>query len=418
MLFKLLEELLPESMGFTWIFAMKSDSVRKVPSGEIIDTFFPSFEWRPDIALFHSKLKIPLLIVEVKNEQSSKTGSDPLAQCIMYYCQFISRKDSTHHCFGCPCFLMLSDGTHIYIYGVTVHRDNEIRCSLLFDFEFSIHSYCAVFIRAFEILKQSIIMLVNEFYDFFSDTGPETILPSQRLKLWIFKRNTPALLRRYWDSVLAFPSNFKISGGAFVSLLRNKNSIEAQCVLAKLGHSPLVQQVTKIGDWYAVFSQDASELSHRVAYGLKESLTKFHQMGFVHGDVRDCNLVNGYLIDFETAGLVGYARYPITWNVVRTVDRRQFYQRSPFPFTPSTAGQNEMDEDEKDSDEEKIYPGIVLFDTEAYRVDWHPDVARLETIFPGHDDYTYSHVKVTSVTKSSHCLYNLSSMISPKQSEP
>ncbi|KAL0213047.1 hypothetical protein RCL1_006673 [Eukaryota sp. TZLM3-RCL] len=429
MLFKLLEELFPESMGFTWFFAVKSGSVLNVSTGDCISSFIPSFEWRPDIALFHSVLKIPLLIVEVKNERSSKTESDPLAQCLTYYCQFACREDSSQHCFGCPCFLMLSDGTHIYIYGVTVLRDNEIRCSLLFDFEFSIHSDCAVFIRAFEILKQSIIMLVNEFHDFFSYINTK-LDDSAFILLSKVKRNTPAVLRRGDLHAECYPSNFETSTGSFLTLIRNKNSIEAQSVMAKLGHSPPVQQVLKIGDWYCVSTESAFKKSPLNVIDLEDRLNKFHQMGFVHGDVRDCNLVNGFLIDFETAGLVGHARYPITWNVARTVDRHLFYPKSPFPFKSQHSKEvKETDEErmesvevKEESDEEeaksriKIYPGLVLFNSDARRVKWHQDVGRLGTILPDHDDFTYRHVNRTSTTTdSSRFMFNLSSMISPQK---
>jgi len=56
---------------------------------------------------------------------------------------------------------------------------------------------------------------------------------------------------------------------------------------------------------------------------IEKRLVELHQAGFVHGDVRDVNIMirkdsklGFMLIDFDWSGVVGEARYPINVNKV------------------------------------------------------------------------------------------------------
>jgi hypothetical protein len=84
------------------------------------------------------------------------------------------------------------------------------------------------------------------------------------------------------------------------------------------------------GDWYMIVMDDISgaydEFNALVRSGalheeIKEKLVALHQAGYVHGDVRDTNMMvrkdgqSGFmLIDFDWAGRIGEARYPINVN--------------------------------------------------------------------------------------------------------
>ena len=104
-------------------------------------------------------------------------------------------------------------------------------------------------------------------------------------------------------------------------------SIELHDLCFRLGHAPQILSFKKLpGDWYVVameYLPCASRLSS--AFGLatyretwKEQLWTlvhaFHEKGFVHGDLRDPNIVCSgqqvILLDFDWGGKDGEATYP------------------------------------------------------------------------------------------------------------
>ncbi|TFK50474.1 hypothetical protein OE88DRAFT_1808792 [Heliocybe sulcata] len=111
----------------------------------------------------------------------------------------------------------------------------------------------------------------------------------------------------------------------------------AHSYLASRGLAPMLRRCVQISaDWVAVImdispykvlcDMDLSEADkEKIRHKVKSALDTLHQGGFVHGDVRDTNLlvdvqslesedVAIHLIDFDWAGRIGEAKYPLGIN--------------------------------------------------------------------------------------------------------
>ena len=137
---------------------------------------------------------------------------------------------------------------------------------------------------------------------------------------------------------LVFSANVnQPSSGECIIKFTWQYSEAAHGFLAILGLVPAVRKVIQISaDWTAVI-MDKSE--YKVLYGMVLSkaeqekvrckvssiIQTLHKGGFVHGDIRDTNLlidrasltsdnVKIHLIDFDWAGFIGEARYPVEIN--------------------------------------------------------------------------------------------------------
>jgi RIO-like serine/threonine protein kinase len=73
-----------------------------------------------------------------------------------------------------------------------------------------------------------------------------------------------------------------------------------------------------VGDGYRCF--DGASRGDRLYEEMREKLAGLHQAGFVHGDVRDTNVMvlqgsPGFmLVDFDWAGQIGEVQYPMNVN--------------------------------------------------------------------------------------------------------
>jgi serine/threonine protein kinase len=96
-----------------------------------------------------------------------------------------------------------------------------------------------------------------------------------------------------------------------------------------MGFAPALKGFETIpGGWYMVVMDAMSDFclfwerpSATLYEPLKEKVVALHQRGYVHGDLRDTNLMvrkNGkpglVLIDFDWAGEIGKVRYPMNVN--------------------------------------------------------------------------------------------------------
>lgn len=77
-----------------------------------------------------------------------------------------------------------------------------------------------------------------------------------------------------------------------------------------------------VGDGFVHFDQLPHEPRHRVKDEIKDKLIALHQAGYVHGDIRDTNVMvkksdtmDIMLIDFDWAGEIGKVRYPMNVNI-------------------------------------------------------------------------------------------------------
>ncbi|TDL21501.1 hypothetical protein BD410DRAFT_704093, partial [Rickenella mellea] len=99
--------------------------------------------------------------------------------------------------------------------------------------------------------------------------------------------------------------------------------------LASDGYAPTLRQCIRISSEWIVVVMDWSKykplLEVKVRSKVKNVVNTLHEGGFVHGDVRDINIlidpkslesddVKVHLIDVDWAGRVGEAKYPIDIN--------------------------------------------------------------------------------------------------------
>ncbi|KAL0224811.1 hypothetical protein RCL1_002723 [Eukaryota sp. TZLM3-RCL] len=374
-IFKALEIIFESTDKLSWYYSKGTASARDVSNTtDAPDTLLEHCPWKPDIALIHSELHCPVLIVQVNNERTSSTSADPAAQAVTYYCEYMSSIYRIHSRFGAPCFIMTSDGTHLYLYSVCLIGE-FIRCSLLFDFEFSIHWNFGLLVRFFEILKLSSIALMNEYNCSLRKIIPLILLGASLPQL------PPQLQGMSMNSIPQHPMQF-FGSGSYATFLRNKHSIDAQYSLSLLNSAAPIERVEQVGEWFFVKSLNLESIlsNHELlikaqAADLKKSLEKFHDFGFVHGDARLNNIVREkFLVDFETAGLLGHARYSSNYNLPPVLRRNQFYPSDSYPFKegPTT-----------DSIGKKIYPPHVL--VKYFVTDWDKEVKKSGLICVKHD---------------------------------
>ncbi len=101
------------------------------------------------------------------------------------------------------------------------------------------------------------------------------------------------------------------------SIAAHQSMAAAGCAPALLGSAKLVQ-----GWWLMVqeFIDAVSwdDVSEKPCDSLEVAVHSLHDAGFVHGDLRSCNILvassSAYVVDFEWAGQLGTARYPYFMN--------------------------------------------------------------------------------------------------------
>lgn len=106
-------------------------------------------------------------------------------------------------------------------------------------------------------------------------------------------------------------------------------SMEAHLICASMGFAPALKGFERVaGGWYMIvmdaITDEFSLLdspSASLYEPIKEKVVALHQRGYVHGDLRDTNLMvrkDGapeiMLFDFDWAGEIGKVRYPINVN--------------------------------------------------------------------------------------------------------
>jgi serine/threonine protein kinase len=106
-------------------------------------------------------------------------------------------------------------------------------------------------------------------------------------------------------------------------------SQEAQTICASMGCAPKVRGFEQVaGGWYMVVMDYIGEEYGALGYPsgalyelMKPKLIELHQRGYVHGDLRDTNVMvrkegkpGVMMIDFEWSGRIGEVRYPMYVN--------------------------------------------------------------------------------------------------------
>ena len=125
-------------------------------------------------------------------------------------------------------------------------------------------------------------------------------------------------------SCLCFKAVLQPHGqSVFIKFCRSYSTAAHQ-TMAAAGHAPALLGFEQlVQGWWLIAQEfvDAipwDEVVDKPVESLKAAVRDLHSAGFVHGDLRGCNILVAagvvYLIDFEWAGLVGTATYPYFMN--------------------------------------------------------------------------------------------------------
>src|ERR1700729_2366526 len=185
--------------------------------------------------------------------------------------------------------------------------------------------------RHFGALKRAVVSLSQCYNQKSSGSLPS--LPDAR---YPFKSSFTALDT---STECRFEYLSSISGG-LVFLAKTENSekvcvkfarqysMEAHSICSSMGFAPALRGFERVaGGWYMiVMDAITDEFGHvdkpsALYEPIQEKVVALHQQGYVHGDLRDTNLMvrknsapEMMLFDFDWAGEIGKVRYPINVN--------------------------------------------------------------------------------------------------------
>ncbi|KAG6883758.1 hypothetical protein C0993_003959, partial [Termitomyces sp. T159_Od127] len=286
---------------------------------------------------------MPALIRECKNE--SGVG---LNEAIAYYGNYLlnALKDYSEYNTRFPCLLFVDVGTHVGFYGA-VWDGLRIRVEPL--------------TRGFDLMtpwkekedRYKMASILDALVETarFIENHYASIVKEKSLKL---RRQYP-FLSSYRDDVEQRDIGFtygeqlgedKLLFSAVTDSIEfivikftTQYSVDAHKYLARLGLAPRIRQSVRISaDWFAIimdwsdytnlyeFGSHLSELQRdKVRSRVLDIVQELHRGCFVHGDIRDTNLlvdidslvdevVQIHLVDFDWAGRIGEARYPYGLN--------------------------------------------------------------------------------------------------------
>ncbi|KAI5986002.1 hypothetical protein EDC04DRAFT_2589995 [Pisolithus marmoratus] len=286
------------------------------------------------------------MILEVKSEVGSK-GAEPYCQAILYY--FEGSKDEVTKAskkqtqFNFPCLIITLFGPHLSFSGaVWTDRPNyQILSTVLPLFwhptdtvmRQSAARRIGAFTKACQRLKE-LYVNYNRTPENFKDLQPE--FPHPRCYKILDKQDWVHF--RYIHSLEASKLLFIVETDAgqklCVKFARSYNRVvHEQC--AAWGISPSLKGLEAVpGGWhmvvmdllegyeclYDIRHNLSREQRERLRDELRRSLQKLHQIGLVHGDVRDANVMvtkdrlGWMLVDFDWSGKIEEVRYPMNVN--------------------------------------------------------------------------------------------------------
>lgn len=127
-------------------------------------------------------------------------------------------------------------------------------------------------------------------------------------------------------SCLCFKGFIQPHGQAVFIKFCRSYSTAAHQAMAAAGYAPALLGSEQLVQGWLVIVQESvdavpwDEMVDKPVEPLKAAVRALHAAGFVHGELRGCNILVAtsavYLIDFEWAGLVGTATYPWFMNHV------------------------------------------------------------------------------------------------------
>lgn len=379
------------------------------------DRMFAQTKSKLDMAFYAPSLESwPLAIIEAKNEEHSSTKADPIAQASHYYIQQLENSPLRGAC-NAPVLILKIVGTHVTAFAVT-HSGHDINgpavvgVDLLVDVDMGVNplqdedrllKVDAFWLAVkecmrelmYEIAMQLVIDLARPSQDIERDLAwrPAYALP------WIMEAGSFRFQyeKAFGPNKLAFLvrlDNERQNEHMVVKFVKHQHYARApHDLLARHGFAPRIFHEEVIGkkwtilimEWMrdmcdvAVFKDTGGILTEEHRRNERRALDILHSAGFVHGDLRDANvMVDGNdrvcIVDFDWSGVHGNTRYPvmnqvdIQWppGAARGAPIQQDHDRwwhnaryrhllEHNQDDTATVGNADEDRDEEDKDEEE-----------------------------------------------------------------
>ncbi|KAI0252373.1 hypothetical protein BJV78DRAFT_350633 [Lactifluus subvellereus] len=305
---------------------------------------------------------MPAAIRECRNEHG-----DVLFQVILFYGNFLNKALEDPLCYhNCdtrfPSILIVDMGSYLGFYGAAWDGVRVRVEPLTPIFDLSTHWRETKARHAIASSLDALIVAVRNIqahYDAVEAEAKANPVPSREYDLHLQKARGYPFMTSYNDNgqEITFTYDARLDNAKliFSATLNQPNSDQclvkftrqyseaAHNYLASRGSAPTLRQCVRVSaEWTAVI-MDRSK--YQVLYGLslpeadqenvrrkvKSEMQMLHNEGFVHGDIRDTNLlvdldslasddVVVHFIDLDWAGRIGEARYPIGVNT-KTVKR-------------------------------------------------------------------------------------------------
>jgi hypothetical protein len=279
--------------------------------------------------------EVPIVIVEIKNEEGC-TKSEPLVEAMGYYNCFaraaiIANSDIP---LLWPSLIILHVGHSIRVYGaVTFVRATNTQtnvpyylCEHLYSLQLNGHDEKVTV----EMCKFLLVLRdqVKSLLEFRSNVGQDPACAGIPFPIHM-DRN----FLTHTGLVEVVPNTRVYINGTFVWKFTTRYSEEAHNCAHQLNIAPKLCFAETYGEWSLIRMQKISGVvvnrqtlcdNSRLWQDFKENVALFHQAGFVHGDMRQQNIMFGclpessekgfFIMDFDWAGVKNQVYYPILIN--------------------------------------------------------------------------------------------------------
>ncbi|KAM6501181.1 hypothetical protein JOM56_004195 [Amanita muscaria] len=265
-------------------------------------------------------------IIDFKNDVGSK-GAEPLLQSIHYYLESNRRRAPEMPSSVLPCMILMVFGPYMCFVGAAwMDRPvSQVLSSILpFYFDFSDTRLRAMAARHLGAFKKAIRSLQDYYHNDLSRKHITSLVDSSEHHFKYVKQHEHHRLFFFG----------KLSDGRGICIkFTHDYSPAVHSLCASKGFAPKLLGFEGLpGGWWMVVMEHINEnymqfhdleSHHRssVLEYLKQFLTFLHANGFVHGDIRDTNIMvprsgepHFFLIDFDWAGRIGEVRYPMNVN--------------------------------------------------------------------------------------------------------
>ncbi|KAI0255340.1 hypothetical protein BJV78DRAFT_1350597 [Lactifluus subvellereus] len=298
------------------------------------------FETDGDIS--HEEFRYAL--AEIKNDFGS-SGADPFAQAILYYLESTRKQAPVMLGSVLPCMIVVIIGPHMGFAGAAWNDRPVIQVlstTLPFHFHDSDTNLRTVAARHLGAFKKAIRAL-ERYYRSELAVSQASHQPSSHGRIFPYQTDFTSLadlkthhieyVSQLIPDKLLFSGKLSDDRDVCIKFTRHY-SPEAHSFCSLAGYAPELLGFQPIaGGWvmvvmdligfnYVEFHKSSRAGNPATFETLRDILSRLHEAGFVHGDIRDTNIMvdesSGgcpMLVDFDWAGKIGDVRYPM--NVYR-----------------------------------------------------------------------------------------------------